>query len=280
MTDDGTKMTGRGPVQKTVQDFGDQWTRYVGNEGYYGSTEMFVDILGPDNPAETYRGQRVLDIGSGSGRIVNMLLDVGAAHVVAVEPSRAVDVLRANVAERSDSVTCLHVTGDDLPSDLEVDHAVSIGVLHHIPDPDPVVDAVYNSLTPGGSFVVWLYGKKGNQLYLTVFQPLRKLTKRLPHRALSVVCHGLNACLGLYLIAAKRFPMPMRTYVLEVIGKLDRSTRYLVIYDQLNPAFAKYYTQVEARDLLERAGFVNVKLHHRHGYSWTVLGEKRPTKAD
>jgi hypothetical protein len=46
------------------------------------------------------------------------------------------------------------------------------------------------------------------------------------------------------------------------------------MYDQLNPAYAKYYTRTEAIDLLERAGFVNVRVHHRHGYSWTVIGEK------
>jgi len=50
--------------------------------------------------------------------------------------------------------------------------------------------------------------------------------------------------------------------------------RRLVIYDQLNPAYAKYYTREEAQDLLARQGFVDIRLHHRHGVSWTVLGTK------
>jgi hypothetical protein len=43
--------------------------------------------------------------------------------------------------------------------------------------------------------------------------------------------------------------------------------RYLVIYDQLNPAYTEYYRQAEARQLLERAGFEDIVLYHRHGYS-------------
>ena len=30
----------------------------------------------------------------------------------------------------------------------------------------------------------------------------------------------------------------------------------------------------EAIKLLEGGGFVNVQIHHRHGYSWTVIGTK------
>lgn len=52
-----------------------------------------------------------------------------------------------------------------------------------------------------------------------------------------------------------------------------------MIYDQLNPAYAKYYRRDEARALLEDAGFQDVRLHHRHGYSWTVLGTHPPAQA-
>jgi hypothetical protein len=51
--------------------------------------------------------------------------------------------------------------------------------------------------------------------------------------------------------------------------------RRLAIYDQLNPAYAKYYTREEAAALLAAAGFVDIRLHHRHGYSWSVIGTKQ-----
>ena len=39
-----------------------------------------------------------------------------------------------------------------------------IGVLHHISDPKPFVEAAYKALRPGGRFLVWLYGKEGDNL--------------------------------------------------------------------------------------------------------------------
>ena len=58
----------------------------------------------------------------------------------------------------------------------------------------------------------------------------------------------------------------------RVMLPLTPAKRRVVIYDQLNPAYAKYYTRDEAHDVLARHGFVDVRLHHRHGYSWTVVG--------
>jgi hypothetical protein len=60
----------------------------------------------------------------------------------------------------------------------------------------------------------------------------------------------------------------------EVIGRFSASKRYLVIYDQLKPAYAKYYREYEVRKLLEDAEFVDVKLYHRHGYSWTAIASR------
>jgi len=64
--------------------------------------------------------------------------------------------------ERSCRITALNLSGDRLPVEPQCDLVVSIGVLHHIPDPDPVVAAAYRALVPGGRLLVWLYGREGN----------------------------------------------------------------------------------------------------------------------
>ena len=46
------------------------------------------------------------------------------------------------------------------------------------------------------------------------------------------------------------------------------------IYAQLNPSYAKYYTKREAEKLLIDGKFKNVRTHHRHGYSWIIIGAK------
>lgn len=261
--------------QRTIADFGEQWTIYTGNDGFYASQELWRDILGPLVPVEEIAGRHALDIGSGTGRIVMMLLEAGAAQVTAVEPSAASAVLQQNVAEYGDKVQILTCAGDELPEGLTVDFACSIGVLHHIPNPAPVVQAVAHSLAPGGRFAVWLYGHEGNELYLAVVKPLRKITKRLPHRLLAGLVWAIYAPLVAYHWLCRWLDLPLKDYLQNVLFRMAPDKRRLVIYDQLNPAYAKYYTRAEAEALLANNGFTNVRLHHRRGYSWTVVGEKR-----
>jgi SAM-dependent methyltransferase len=215
----------------------------------------------------------VADIGSGTGRIVHMLVMAGAAHVIAVEPSESFAVLEANTRELADRVRCVKTTGDKVPEE-GFDLVVSYGVLHHIPDPRPVVASAWRALRPGGTIAVWLYGREGNELYLALFEPMRAVTTRVPHFVLAIVSALLTPALSLYVAACRVLPLPLRHYMLNVIQRLSWKKRYLNIYDQLNPAYAKYYRRDEAIALLADGGFVDVRVHHRHGYSWTVTGTR------
>lgn len=263
---------------QTIRDFGRQWTTYTESRGYYGSVELLKDIIESLLPIEQLQGISAAEIGSGSGRIVNMMMEAGVARLYAVEPSKAVESLKQNTSEYSDRVDILNVRGDQLPP-LNLDLVISIGVIHHIPDPDPVMSAAFAALKPGGKILLWLYGREGNELYLSIFEPLRTITRRLPHFLLVPVAHALNFGAGIYLSLARVMPLPMRAYVTNIFGRFDRQTRYLAVYDQLNPNYAKYYTRAEAVDLLSRAGFTDIQAFHRHGYSWTVRGTRPSTSA-
>lgn len=259
--------------EKTIADFGEQWSRYTDNSGFYGSEDLFRDIVEPLIHVNEFKGHSVLDIGSGTGRIVGMLLKAGAGKVTGVEPSPAFDALTREFGN-DPRVELINTSGDCLPTESQYDLALSIGVLHHIPDPKPVVDAVMQSLQPGGRFIIWLYGWEGNELYISVFSKIRHLTTRIPHFLLVGVVWLLYAAYRAYAFVAKFLNVPMRDYVLNVIGQMAPDKQRLVIYDQLNPCYAKYYKKAEAEALLADSGFVNVQLFHRHGYSWTVVGQK------
>ena len=101
--------------KRTVKDFGAQWTLWRENDGYYASTDMFRDLFEPLLHVDALRGRFVAEIGSGTGRIVNALLDLGVREIVAVEPSDAMAVLRNNTSERANQIRYLPVTGDLLP---------------------------------------------------------------------------------------------------------------------------------------------------------------------
>ena len=67
--------------------------------------------------------------------------------------------------------------------------------------------------------------------------------------------------------------LPLKNYWINVFNKYGWEKRKDVIFDQLNPAYAKYYKKDEIEKELIDAGFSNLKIHHRHNYSWTVVGE-------
>jgi SAM-dependent methyltransferase len=261
-------------VAPTLRDFGEQWLHHGENDGFYGSLELLRDMVGPLLALDELRGARVADVGAGAGRIVRMLLAAGAEHVIAVEPSRGVEVLRRNTAEFGARVRVLETTGEALPADLGVDLVTSIGVLPFVPDPVPMLRAARAALRPGGRLLLWVYAAEHGRLARGVVAALRGVTTRLPHAALVAVCAGLDRALDLYMLACRALPLPMRDYLLNVFARLTREKRRLTLYDQLNPSYVRYYSRAELTELLARCGFADVRTHDRRGYSWTAIATR------
>src|SRR4030042_4521315 len=98
----------------------------------------------------------------------------------------------------------------------------------------------------------------------------------MPHFMLVILVEMMFWPLAVYIKLCHRFPLPLRGYLLSIFEKMSPSKQRLIIYvyDQLNLFYAKYYTGSEAEKLLLDGKFANVRVHHRHGYSWTVIGTK------
>lgn len=59
---------------KTLKNFGDQWRIHVQlRSDYWTSDQMFRDHFPKDFDFSIFHGATVLEMGSGSGRILNML---------------------------------------------------------------------------------------------------------------------------------------------------------------------------------------------------------------
>jgi len=262
--------------EKTVRDFGVQWTHYTSNDGFYGSKELFADIVEPLLNVKEVQDANVAEIGSGSGRIALMLAQAGALNVTAMEPSDGYDVLvkTINNSEWSDRIVTQKKLGAELDKSNVYDLIFSVGVLMHVPEPIPVLQAAYKALKPDGKLFIWIYSKEGIGTYLTFVRPLRAISSRLPHAILVPVIWLIYSALVVYRLLCKFLPLPLKDYVTKVLWKLSPEKRRLVIYDQLNPTFVKYYSEDELKELFKAGGFGDIKLHHRHGYSWSAIGTK------
>jgi SAM-dependent methyltransferase len=104
------------------------------------------------------KGLKVLDIGCGNGYVLYQYARHGA-EVTGVDLTRtAVDLSRMRFALGGLSGDFVEVDGNNLPfSDQHFDIVCSMGVLHHISDPRPMVEEMFRVLKPGGRLIVMLY---------------------------------------------------------------------------------------------------------------------------
>jgi SAM-dependent methyltransferase len=104
------------------------------------------------------KGLKVLDIGCGNGYVLYQYARHGA-EVTGVDLTRtAIELSRKRFALGGLSGDFMEVDGDKLPfPDGHFDIVCSMGVLHHISDPRPMVEEIFRVLKPGGRLIVMLY---------------------------------------------------------------------------------------------------------------------------
>lgn len=97
----------------------------------------------------------------------------------------AVNVARRNIQELENARV---IQGDLHHPPFETnrfDFVYSIGVLHHLPDPEATFHNMLRFLNPGGEIQIYVYWKPEGQpikkVMLAALSALRKITTRLPH---------------------------------------------------------------------------------------------------
>ena len=262
--------------EPTIKDFGNQWEIHSDlDTDYWTSNEMFIDYLAGLLDPEELRDKVVLEVGSGSGRILRMLSRYNPKLLIGVEPSSGFKVLKQNTKDLS-NLEIVNLRGDEYVN-TDVDLVFSLGVIHHIPDAQKVVQHIYNSLKFNGKFIIWVYGLEGNRLYVYPYRLISFLTKRMTDDKLDILSSKLQKIVVNYgKISKKLFfsKLPMSDYIINVFTPCGPKERQYIVFDQLNPDYAKYYKKKQVMKLLEEAGFKNVTLKHRHAYSWTAVATK------
>lgn len=263
---------------ETALSFGYEWHRFP--EMYAEWERQFLDYMQPHGP-EFFRGKKVLDAGCGNGRFAYYAGKYGA-EVWAIDLGPAVEVARRN----TESVGANVVQADlhNPPFALEsFDFIYSIGVLHHLPDPEVAFRNLLRFLKPGGEVQIYLYWKPESRpikaLLLSGIAGARALTTRLPHKAVYALAYPAAAGAFLFFVwpyrIMKRLP-PFERLAEELPMKQYASFPFRVCVndqlDRLSAPIENRYTRADVQDWLARAALESPRVGENYG--WVATGRK------
>lgn len=248
--------------------FGFEWSKYRKILPLYET--QFKKWVAPLSE-EDFRGKRVLDAGCGTGRNSHWSLTYGASEVEAfdVDP-RTVAVAKENLKSWTNCVVT-EASIFDITYDNEFDIVFSIGVIHHLPDPKKAVERLVSAAKPGGIVLIWVYGKDGYAGLKGAINAVRKVTCRIPLGILNVVVYPWSLLFYAYI----RYLPHKHPYKVQ-FKQANFWHLHSIVFDQLLPEIANYWTDEEAKSLFDGLQVENVVAHSVNMGSWTVMAKKAP----
>lgn len=261
--------------QKTIDRFGYEWTHF--NDYDCDNFKAFVDPL----PVNFLKGKLGLDVGCGAGRHARQASERGA-EVVCVDLSEAVDVAYKNNAGNE----FVHIVQSDiynLPfSTGNFQFIYSLGVLHHLTEPERGYQALIPFLSEGGALFIWLYAYAPRKAALEI---LRSVSQKLSNnniRRMAYLCNLID-----YGIFVNMYHLMCN---LPYLGKLlnhDIFIRfkeykeygfrvgYVDWFDRLSAPITNFYKKSEVRNWLTRSGLCDTKLLPVGDSWWWLYGERK-----
>jgi SAM-dependent methyltransferase len=253
-----------GSTEQTFATFGFEWNSF---DDVRDEDEEFSEVYFRDVDLAGLRGLVGLDAGCGKGRYTRFL----AAHlgaIAALDGSSAVEAAARNLA----GFRSVLVVRSDLRTapfaPASFDFITSLGVLHHLDDPQAGFDHLVSYLAPGGRILVYLYSRPDRvgvrSVAIRAAAALRVATVRLPHRVLKALSAPIAALLygavvlpgafgdrrGIGALAA----LPMSAYrgkslhslILDTFDRLSAPVEHRYVWSELAPWFGRAGLVVDA----------------------------------
>ncbi len=177
--------------QGVIDGFGHEWSKYSYFEGQPldSLNAQFVNYCSPLD-LNQFNGKKSVacDFGAGSGRWTSRLTPYFSV-VYALEPSEGGSKVLKDKFQNDPKVIILQETvGSNSIPLSSLDLAMSLGVLHHIPDTGLAIKDVSSKIKPGGTFLCYLYYNLENKpfFYRLIFKGValgRKIISALPQKA-------------------------------------------------------------------------------------------------
>jgi trans-aconitate 2-methyltransferase len=129
------------------------------NAGLYDDKHAFVFKFGEDlvNLLSPSQGERILDLGCGTGYLTHLIAETGARVTGVDNSAEMIGKAKAYYPDLNFRV----MSATDLHFDKPFDAVFSNAVLHWVLDKESAIDCIYRSLRPGGRLVLEM-GGKGN----------------------------------------------------------------------------------------------------------------------
>jgi SAM-dependent methyltransferase len=165
------------PDQSTADAFATSWNNLPAGSVY--SRDQVEDWFAPLT-RDDLAGKRVLEMGCGNGSVMVHVLGWSPAWLCGIDLGESVRSAELNLTATGQANWAVQQA--DLVSFTSdgFDVVYSIGVLHHLKEPELGIDAVLRNTKPGGRFHCWVYAREGNALVIWLVEPIRKIASRLP----------------------------------------------------------------------------------------------------
>lgn len=271
------------PDAETAAAFASSWNNLPGGSVYTAAQfEEWVAPLG----AEDFVGKSVVELGCGNASLLVHAARWAPAKLVGVDLGDSVRSARENMAKGApEGVSWEVVQGDILAFNPGegFDVAYSIGVLHHLKDPEAGFRALLAATKPGGRFHGWVYAREGNFVVRLIVDPIRHVASRCPWW-LTKYCLATPLVVPFFLYAklAAALPrwrwleaLPLYRYALWIAQRDFAFFRH-VAFDQLVTPQTAYIPASTVRAWLadSRVDPDTIYTFFRNGNSWKFGGRR------
>lgn len=265
---------------KTVEGFGDEWTRFdQAGMSDEDTNRMFNDYFSIF-PWEVLPKDAVgFDLGCGSGRWSKLVAPrVGTLHCI--DPSAAIEIARKNLGSYAN---CEFHQADDMSmpiQDHSMDFGYSLGVLHHVPDTGAALAACVAKLKPGAPFLLYIYYALDNRPVW--FRAIWRVSDWI-RRIVSSMPYDLRYITSQVIAALVYWPLTRIAKVSERLGvdvanfplSYYRNCGFYVLrtdaLDRFGTRLEKRFTKEEVKSMMESAGLESVKFSENRPF-WCAVG--------
>jgi SAM-dependent methyltransferase len=225
------------------------------------------------------------DFGAGSGRWAERLAPF-FQEVYAVEPSEAAVRVMSEKFSKNSKIIVLHenVEENSIPEN-SLDLAISLGVLHHIPDTSQAILDVGKKIKSGGTFLCYLYYKVEEKpfYYRAIFRivnVVRYSISRMPHAMRMFIAKLIALSVYLPLARYSRFNLkrgkdisniPLHHYANMPFVMLENDA-----LDRFGTRLEQRFNKDEIAEMLDSANFDLTTLKFSEGEPfWTFAVRKK-----